>query len=133
MAVTACVLRAGMSLAYKYGLSHGTDVNILTIANALCWVFGGCIYALLREHRITLPGKQDLQIGAVSGFFISGVLYFMARMNACGNASVVNPIAQMSFLVTFVLSVLFLKEKLDARKVIAVVLGCIAVLFLSLH
>ena len=56
----------------------------------------------------------------------------MARMNVCGNASVVNPIAQMSFLGTMLLSCVFLKEKLDFRKMAALMLGCTAVLLLSL-
>ena len=56
----------------------------------------------------------------------------MARMNATGNASVVNPIAQMSFLGTFALSAIFLKEKMTPKKICALLLGIAAIIFLTL-
>ena len=48
------------------------------------------------------------------------------------DASVVLPIAQMSFIGTLVLSVIFLKEKLSVRKIAGMICGVLAVLLLSL-
>ena len=132
LAVLASVLRACMGLSYKYAFSHQADVNGVTALNAFCWLAGGVLYSLIREHKLSLPTKHDWLIGLTSGIFVSGIVFFMAWMNACGNASVVNPIAQMSFLGTFVLSAIFLKEKMTKQKMVAVLFGIIAIIFLTI-
>ena len=132
LAVMASVLRACMGLSYKYAFSHQADVNGVTALNAFCWLAGGVLYSLIREHKLSLPTKHDWLIGLTSGVFVSGIVFFMAWMNACGNASVVNPIAQMSFLGTFVLSAIFLKEKMTKQKMIAVLFGIVAIVFLTI-
>jgi drug/metabolite transporter (DMT)-like permease len=132
MALVACLLRALMALCYKGAFSHGSDVNVVSVATGVCWIIGGPVFSLLREHRITLPSKGEWFIGTVSGVLVCGILFFMARMNECGNASVVNPIAQMSFLGTFVLSVLFLHEKMTRKKLLALLLGCAAIVCLTM-
>ena len=132
LAVLASVLRACMGLSYKYAFSHQADVNGVTALNAFCWLAGGVLYSLIREHKLSLPTKHDWLIGLTSGIFVSGIVFFMAWMNACGNASVVNPIAQMSFLGTFLLSVIFLKEKMTKQKMIAVLFGIVAIIFLTI-
>ncbi len=133
MAVIACFLRACMSLAYKYGFSCGAEENGVAMINGLFWALGGIVITLVQERRLSLPSARELKIGGVSGAFVTGIIVFMARMNMCGNASVVNPIAQMSFLGTMILSCVFLKEKLDVRKVFALVMGCAAVVLLSVN
>ena len=132
LAVLASVLRSCMGLSYKYAFSHQADVNGVTALNAFCWLAGGVLYSLIREHKLSLPTKHDWLIGLTSGIFVSGIVFFMAWMNACGNASVVNPIAQMSFLGTFLLSAIFLKEKMTKQKMIAVLFGILAIIFLTI-
>ena len=132
MALVACLLRALMALSYKGAFSHGSDVNVVSVVTGLCWVVGGPVFSLIRERRVSLPTKGEWFIGVVSGVLVCGILFFMARMNACGNASVVNPIAQMSFLGTFVLSVVFLHEKMTMKKLLALVLGCAAIVCLTM-
>ena len=56
----------------------------------------------------------------------------MAKALQYGAAGVVLSIAQMSFLGTLLLSVLFLKEKLEKFKVAGIVCGVAAILLLSL-
>ena len=133
LAVLASVLRAGMGLSYKYGFSHQADLNGVTKLNAFFWLAGGVLYSLFREHKVSLPTKHDWLIGVTSGVFVAGIVFFMAQMNACGNASVVNPIAQMSFLGTFLLSAVFLKEKMTMQKIIAVLFGIGAIAFLTIQ
>ena len=132
MALVACLLRALMALSYKGAFSHGSDVNVVSVVTGGCWVVGGPIFSLMRERRLTLPSKGEWLIGVVSGVLVCGILFFMARMNACGNASIVNPIAQMSFLGTFVLSVVFLHEKMTLKKLLALILGCAAIVCLTI-
>ena len=133
IALVACFLRALMALSYKGAFSNGGDVNVVSVITGLCWVVGGPVFSLFRERRVTMPTKGEWLIGIVSGILVCGILFFMARMNKYGNASVVNPIAQMSFLGTFVLSVVFLHEKMTLKNALALALGCAAIVCLILH
>lgn len=54
----------------------------------------------------------------------------MAASLHLGNAGIVLPIAQMSFLGTLLLSVLILKERIDVMKIAAVLCGAGAILLL---
>ena len=133
MALAACVLRAAMSLSDHYAFRHGADLNAVTTLNGLCWVLGGLAFAVWQERRLAPFDRQELRLGLLSGAFVCGIIFFMARMNACGDASVVNPIAQMSFLGTFILSAVFLRrqETVTPRKLAALALGALAIALLA--
>ena len=130
MVLGAALLRAGMGLSYKYGFLQGADQNGVAAANSIFWIFGGLLYAFLVERNFKKPDKLLLGYGTLSGVLVSGIVFFMAASLKLGNASIVLPIAQMSFLGTLLLSVLFLKEKVDILKIIAVFCGTAAILLL---
>jgi len=135
MLIAAMTLRAGMGIAYKFAFLHGASENGVQIVNGWAWIVCGLVYYLLRERkrfgaRAFLDGKM-IGYGALSGVMVTGIIFFMARSLAIGDASIVLPIQQMSFLATFFLSVAFLKEKITARKVAALVCGVAALLLLS--
>ncbi len=132
LVIIASLIRAGMTISIKVGVDNGGDKNAINLLTCFFWVFGGLLYALLKEHRIPLPDKGTLSLGLISGVLVGAIVYFMIAMNKYGNASVVTPIAQMSFLVTLLLSVLFLKEKIDRRKGIGLLFGMAALLCLCL-
>ena len=130
--VSASLLRAGMGLAYKQAFNCGVDEFALVCINGLFWVVGGIIYAKLKDGKVELPGLSTLGFSVSSGFFVVGITFFMAKALQCGAAGVVLSIAQMSFLGTLLLSVIFLKEKLEKFKVAGIVCGVAAILLLSL-
>ncbi len=135
MLISAMALRAGMGIAYKFAFLNGASENGVQIVNGWAWIICGLVYYLLRERkrfgaRAFLDGKM-LGYGALSGVMVTGIIFFMARSLAIGDASIVLPIQQMSFLATFFLSVAFLKEKVTLRKVAALVCGVAALLLLS--
>lgn len=133
LALTASLLRAGMGLSYKYGIMHGADAQGISIGTSFFWIFGGLIYCLLRKEPIKASFERKMLLtGGISGLFVAGIVFFMAQALKFGNASVVLTIAQMSFLGTLVLSVIFLKEKLTFRKITGMVCGIAAILLLSL-
>lgn len=132
LAVGAALLRAGLGLSYKYAFMHSVDKNAVVIVNSLFWIVGGVLYSLLRERNANwLKDKNVLGYGALSGILVAGIVFCMAGSLDAGDASVVLPIAQMSFLVTFALSAVFLHEKVDVRKVVAMVSGTLAVFLLA--
>ena len=150
MLILAMLLRAGMGIAYKYAFDcAGAAKSGVQIVNGLAWVVGGIVYYLLREKsafgfrkslEFKMTGNGDiaevrvakvLGYGAFSGVLVTGIIYFMAESLAIGDASIVLPIQQMSFLATFFLGVIFLREKITVRKVAALLCGVVALLLLS--
>ena len=135
LVIIAAVLRAGMGLSYKYGFNLGASANGVNLVNAICWIIGGGIYFLLRERTNPVLARWDRKVtgyGILSGLFVFGIVFFMAHSVRLGNASIVLPIMQMSFVVTFVLSAVFLKEKLTVYKFAALLCGAAALLLLSI-
>jgi drug/metabolite transporter (DMT)-like permease len=130
--VSAALLRAGMGLSYKKALLTGVEESSLVFINGLFWIIGGLIYAKIKDGSIKLPGKAVLGFGALSGVFVCGIVFFMAKALQAGGAGIVLSIAQMSFLGTLFLSVVFLKEKLEKFKIAGIVCGVAAILLLAL-
>lgn len=134
--IIASLLRAGMGLSYRYGFLHGASEKYVVVINSLFWIFGGVLYAFWRERHLMPYNKQDWKnlffLGGLSGALVTGIVITMALMLKLGNASVVLPIAQMSFLVTGALGIWLFKERLTLSKAMAFILGVAAVLLLSI-
>ena len=134
--IIASLLRAGMGLSYRYGFLHGASEKYVVVINSLFWIFGGVLYAFWRERQLMPYNKQDWKnlffLGGLSGALVTGIVITMALMLKLGNASVVLPIAQMSFLVTGALGIWLFKERLTVSKAMAFILGVAAVLLLSI-
>ena len=127
----AAILRAGMGLSYKYGFLHGANQAVVPFINSIFWIAGGILYAVIRERVCLKMDRKTLGYGAVSGLLVAGIVFFMAGSLYYGKAAVVLPIAQMSFIGTFVLGVFFLKEKFSRGHVAALLCGIAAVILLS--
>lgn len=134
--ITASLMRAGMGLSYRYGFQHGASEKYVVVVNSLFWIFGGVLYTALRERALLPYSKADwknlLVLGTLSGALVTGIVVTMALSLKLGSASVVLPIAQMSFLVTGALGIWLLKEKLTFGKALAFVCGVAAILLLSI-
>ena len=135
MMIAASLMRAGMGLSYKYGFSRGADQNAVVLCNSVFWIVGGLVYALCsarreRERRSALFSRKILGYGVLSGVLVSGICLSMAASLAAGEASVVLPVMQMSFLLTAALGVVFLHESLSKRKIAAILSGMAAILLL---
>lgn len=129
----AALLRAGMGLSYKYAFIQGVDRNGLLVINGVLWIIGGGIYLLFREKRLGEKfGGKSWGYGAVSGLLICGIVLFMALALQHGDAAVVLPLAQMSFLGTCVLGILFLGEKLSLKKTLGILAGILCILCMSI-
>ena len=132
MVICGAFMRAGMGLSYRYGFSHGADREFVVLINSLFWIIGGVIWYLATEHKKITPDWQTVKYGVVSGLLVTGIVVFMALSLQYGNAAVVLPVAQMSFLLTGAAGAIFLKEKFTIRTIAAFLCGCGAVLILSI-
>jgi drug/metabolite transporter (DMT)-like permease len=127
------LLRAGMGLSYKHALTIGADRSGILFLNGVLWIVGGGAYFLFRERKkIDAPLKKISGYGALSGVLICGIVFFMATALQYGDAAIVIPLAQMSFLGTSALGVLFLKERLTPKKSIGIIAGLACILLMSI-
>lgn len=132
MVILAALLRAGMGISYKYAFIHHADQYGFVVITGFFWIIGGLIYAFVQKTERVALDKSMLFYGGLSGIFVAGITLLMAFAVKYGDASITLPIAQMSFPVTFLLSILFLKERITVWKGLGVILSVGAVFLLCL-
>ncbi len=133
LAVIAAFLRAGMGLSYKYAFLNGAAASGVLFINSAWWIGGGLLWYFLIEYKEKVPLNRSLvKYGLISGILVCGICMTMAESLRLGKASVVLPIAQMSFIPTFLLGAFFLKEKITRYKIGGAILGCLGILLLVL-
>ena len=123
MAVVASASRAIYGVASKVALEQGASAEGLLVIAAISWIVGGFAYAAFREKRIRITGKKTVY-AVVSGFLAFAVVNALIEALKHGEASVVVPIANLSFVVAMLLSVFLGMEELSGRKYLAI--GCAA-------
>lgn len=130
LAFAASLLRAGMGVSYKLAAEAGVNGDWFLAIQGLVWLVTGTAGALLRGRGPGL-GAALVRRGAISGILVCGIVYFFRRALELGEASVVIPIAQMSFVITALIARFALGERLDWRKVAALCLSAVAFVLLG--
>ena len=130
MAVAASLFRAGYGVITRGGILHQADPQTMLLLCALSWIVGGAIYARLREGRFRLT-KKKVGYALVSGVLVFLVVDFLMLAVKYGEASIVIPIANMSFVMAMLLSVVLRFEPFSLRKGIAMVVACLAIATLT--
>jgi drug/metabolite transporter (DMT)-like permease len=130
MAVAASLFRAGYGVITRGGILHQADPQTMLLLCALSWIVGGAFYARLREGRFRLT-KKRVGYALVSGVLVFLVVDFLMLAVKYGEASIVIPIANMSFVMAMLLSVLLRFEPFSLRKGVAMVVACLAIATLT--
>ncbi len=130
LAITASIFRALYGVTSKAGLMQGASLQSLLLIGSICWIFGGAGYALFREKRFKITVKKALY-SLISGVLVFLIVNFLMLAVEHGQASVVIPIANMSFIAALILSVALKMETLTKRKLLAVTVSVVAIVFLS--
>lgn len=131
LAVAASLFRALYGVTSKAGLLNGADLQSMLIIGALSWVVGGAGYAVLREKRLRVT-RVKAMYSLLSGVLVFLIVNFLLLAIEHGQASTVIPIANMSFILAFVLSVALGMEHFTPRKLTAVVVAVCSIVLLSL-
>jgi drug/metabolite transporter (DMT)-like permease len=128
--VVAALLRATYGVVTRKAmLAHvGPEPLLLVVSSS--WIVGGAAYALARDGRLRLT-RDKAAYSAFSGTLVFLIVYFLVRAVEHGQASVVIPIANMSFLVALGISLATGMESLTARKVLAVLVAVGAIVLLA--
>jgi len=116
----ACGLRAFMGILYKLSSTAGVPPFEMLTIGGLSWVVGGLTFALLRGERLR-PGRRVVGFSLLSGLLVCGIVHFMLAATRLGQASVVIPIAQLSFIVTMLLGIILHGEPLTRPKALALI------------
>jgi len=130
MVVSAAICRAAYGVMTRRAmLAHASPQALLLLVSS-SWIVGGAIYAVVKDRRLRLT-RDELGYSACSGAFVFLIVHFLTRAVELGEASVVIPIANMSFVVSLSVSLARGMEKVTVRKVLAAGVAVIAIVLLS--
>ncbi|MBK9704757.1 MAG: EamA family transporter [Betaproteobacteria bacterium] len=130
LAVLASILRACFGIVTKAAALRGVDLQLLLLLNGPVWILVGGIYAIFREKGLRVTAAK-VKYSLVSGSLACGVVNFLMLALALGEASVVVPIANMSFLVALLISTGQRMERFTSRKLVVVALTVTAIVVLA--
>lgn len=129
LAVAAALLRAAFAVLAKWAVIEGADARVILTLAPLAWIAIGAAYAHQREGRFRITRQKAhyaLASGALIAVVAGGLMFAIER----GDASLVVPIANLSFAVSLLISVGLGMERLSLRKLAA--LGCAALALFAL-
>jgi len=109
------------------------EVNLLAfmaISYALSMVFSLCLRKKLGS--VGTNHNEALIIGIFIGLVNFGGFYSLLRALSSGPLSIIMPITGMYFVISIVLAILFYREKLNAYRVLAIVLTVFAIILMRL-
>ena len=131
IAVAASLFRAGYGVITRGGILSQADPQTMLLICAFCWVVGGALYARLREGRFRLT-KKKAGYALASGVLVFLVVTFLMLAVKYGEASIVIPIANMSFIMAMIISLVLQYETFNFRKGAAMIVACLAIAALTL-
>lgn len=129
LVLSGALCRAIYGVVTKAGLSAGSDMDLLLLISALCWVVSGLFYARFIERRYAITRKK-IVYSVLSGCLVYGIVRTLLAALALGEASVVITIANLSFLMALLVALMLKMERLNGRKLLAMgfAIGAIALL-----
>jgi drug/metabolite transporter (DMT)-like permease len=127
--VCAAICRALYGIVSKSGLSANADAQSMLLLVAMCWVVGGALYAKFVEMKFIIT-KKKIVYSLLSGFLVFCIVNFLIQGLKTEQASVVIPIANMSFVVALLVSAAFKIERVTVRNTIAACLAVVSILLL---
>ena len=105
-----------VSLVYKFGTNAGGSPATILAGQATVFLPLTIVFALIRDRGGFRPPPGAWRHSATAALlFLSGLIMLIAGLQR-GQASVLVPVAQLSFVVTVGLGFVFLRETLTRRK-----------------
>jgi drug/metabolite transporter (DMT)-like permease len=129
--ISASLFRACYGVVTKKAMLAGVSPRPMLLVISASWIVGGAIYALAKERRLHFT-RDGARYAYLSGTLVFVIVYSLMRAVELGEASVVIPVANMSFVVALGFSLATGMEKLTASKALAVMAAIGAIVLLSL-
>ena len=130
VAVVASLSRASYGVTAKAAIILDADPSTMLLLISSCWIVGGACYAVVRERRFRLTKKKIFYI-LLSGILVCLIVNFLMLAIEHGEASIVIPVANMSFVIALFLSAILKMETLSKRKLFGVVCAMVSIILLS--
>jgi drug/metabolite transporter (DMT)-like permease len=130
LAVAASLLRAAFGILSKIGLSGGTEPFLFTVYVGAGWTLAAIAYGAARRQPIGAI-RDVLAYALASGVLVCLVVSFLLLGLRAGEASIVIPIANMSFVVALLISAACGMENITPRKLLAVAAAALAIFLLT--
>jgi uncharacterized membrane protein len=128
--LVATVTMALTNLFYKVGLQHGAVPETMVAAQAWMFCSLATLSAYLRDRRFHIPPAAWPYAG-FAAVALFGAFILLMHALALGPASVLVPVAQMSFVITAVFGIAIFRERLDMRKCIGLAVAVIALVLFT--
>ena len=129
--IVASILRATYGVVTKGGILQQANPEMMLLLISSCWIVGGGLYAIGRERRFSFTRKK-MAYSFLSGLLVYLIVNCLMSAVKIGEASIVIPVANMSFVVALALSVGLRMETLTLRKSGAIVCAVLSIILLSL-
>lgn len=126
-AIGAMMLFGLIGLLYKLALRDGATPGAMVFAQSLGVLLMAAPFAIYRKEKFSFRGGR-FWIPVVCGVLTSVSYISLATAFTFGDAVVVAPIAQLSFVLTALLAIMFLGERPGLRKIVGLVAAVTAVL-----
>ncbi|MFZ3360688.1 MAG: EamA family transporter [Xanthobacteraceae bacterium] len=126
----ATVAMAFVNLFYKIGLQHGALPETMVATQA--WMFSSLatVFGVLRERRVPqMPGVW--RYAALAALALFGAFVLLMHGLVFGPASVLVPVAQMSFVITALFGAAMFRERLDMRKRAGLAVAAVALVLFA--
>jgi drug/metabolite transporter (DMT)-like permease len=123
--VIATVALGLANVLLKFALTQGALPEALIAVQA--WVFSSSatLFALYEDRRLVV-NVGTWRYAAPAAFVLVTAFVLLAHGLAVGPASVLVPVAQMSFVFTALLGAVLFRERLDARKIVGLLIAVAA-------
>ena len=126
----ATVAMALTNLFYKIGLQHGVAPETMVAAQAWMFCSLATISGFMREGvRVPRRGWTYAGLAALALF---GAFVLLMHALALGPASVLVPVAQMSFVITALAGIALFGERLDRRKGVGLAVAAVALVLFAI-
>ena len=130
VAIAASLARAAYGVTAKAGILHDANPDTMLLLISSTWIVGGACYAILREKRFVFT-RAKVVYSLLSGILVFLIVNFLMLAIELGEASIVIPVANMSFVAALLLSAALKMESLTARKLSAVLCAAASIVLLS--
>ncbi|UCG92874.1 MAG: EamA family transporter [candidate division WOR-3 bacterium] len=129
LAIVAMILAACWHITLKLATQVYSSTPSFLLLTTLFFSSMVIVYNIF-SGRFQIPRKTFLFAPANGILMALGAFFFLAALSK-DEVSTVTPIVQLSFLITLVLSVLFLKEKINSFQIVGIICAAIAIVVLG--